>query len=354
MNRPNRKKYRSAKAQKALFTALACVAVLAVVAGVAIMLLQMPAAGKAEKPGGEPTATQAPAPAPVGAPETEEATPAPTPEAEGDDPLALAAAAAARNATKDAPQLADPATWNEAGKALMESLRQQPDFAGMDLTATEGQPYLAAVNRAASVVTIYTPDENNEYTVPYMAMVCSGGTDTPIGYFATPVNYQWRLLAGPCYGQYATRIWSSYLFHSVPYYTQHKDDLEYDQYNQLGTLASLGCIRLAVVDVKWIYDNCPLEMPVIIYDDAENPGPMGKPGTIAVDPTDEAKRGWDPTDPDTANPWDPVYRSGTAIRSDAAQAEWDAAQADGRWDGSINPADLQGYSTDSSKVGTRG
>ena len=26
---------------------------------------------------------------------------------------------------------------------------------------------------------------------------------------------------------------------------------------------SLGCIRLAVVDVKWIYDNCPLGTPVV-------------------------------------------------------------------------------------------
>lgn len=82
---------------------------------------------------------------------------------------------------------------------------------------------------------------------------------------------------GPSYGQYATRIFDSYLFHSVPYYSQHKDDIEYDEYNLLGTSASLGCIRLEVVDVKWIYDNCPLGTPVLIYADAENPGPMGKP-----------------------------------------------------------------------------
>ena len=34
---------------------------------------------------------------------------------------------------------------------------------------------------------------------------------------------------------------------------------------------------------------------------------MGKPGTIYTDPNDEAKRGWDPTDPDPANPWDAVF-----------------------------------------------
>ena len=171
---------------------------------------------------------------------------------------------------------------------------------------------------------------------------------------ATPVNYDWRLLAGPSYGQYATRIWDSYLFHTVPYYSQHKDDIEYDQFNQLGTQASLGCIRLLVCDVKWIYDNCPIGTRVVIYDNADDPGPMGKPGTIYTDPTDESKRGWDPTDPDSANPWDAAFRSGTAIRSEAAWNEWNDAQNDGRWNGSINPTDLQGWSTDSSVEGTRG
>ena len=157
---------------------------------------------------------------------------------------------------------------------------------------------------------------------------------------------------GPSYGQYATRIYDAYLFHSVPYYSQHKDDVEYDEFNKLGTIASLGCIRLAVVDVKWIYDNCPIGTPVVIYDDENDPGPMGKPGTIYTDPSDESKRGWDPTDPDPANPWDDAYETGTAIRSQAAWDQWDAEHEN--WLESLTPTDLQGWSTDSSIVGTRG
>ena len=259
------------------------------------------------------------------------------------------------NATLNATQATDPDTWNASAVSILEGLQSQ--YSDLDLTVQEDYPYLLAVNREAGVVTVYASDEDPEnprYTVPYMAMVCSGGPDTPTGVYSTPVNYDWRLLSGPCYGQYATRIWDSYLFHSVPYYTQHKDDLEYVEFNKLGTQASLGCIRLMVVDVKWIYDNCPIGTPVIIYDDAENPGPMGKPGTIYIDPDDETYRGWDPTDPDGANPWDEQYRTGTTIRSDAAWAEWDAAQDDGRWQKSINPADLQGYSTDYKTEGTRG
>ena len=270
-------------------------------------------------------------------------------------------ATASANATKDAPVVTDPATWNERGKALMDRLSSDEFFVseGIDVTEKEGFPYLIAVNRSASTVTVYTLDEEGRYTVPYMAMVCSAGkegedTETPLGFYATPVNYDWRLLAGPSYGQYATRIWDAYLFHSVPYYTQHKDDVEYDQFNELGSPASLGCVRLMVNDVKWIYDNCEIGTRVIVYDDPDDPGPMGKPGTIYTDPADETLRGWDPTDPDPENPWDDKYLTGTTIRSQAAWDEWNAAQADGRWADSLTPTDLQGWSTDSSVEGTRG
>lgn len=263
-------------------------------------------------------------------------------------------ATAGLNATGTAPVVTDPATWAQAGAALMAQLEADPFYQAGNFTAAvqPGFPYLVAVNRAASTVTVYTADADNRYTVPFMAMVCSGGPDTPTGYWPTPISYPWRLLVGPCYGQYATRIWDSYLFHSVPYYSQHKDDLEYDQFNELGTPASLGCIRLAVADVKWIYDNCPIGTPVVIYDKPDDPGPMGKPGTIYTDPTDETLRGWDPTDPDPANPWDDHYLSGTAIRSSAAWEQWNAEQ--GVWAASLTPTDLQGYSTDSSVAGTRG
>lgn len=297
--------------------------------------------------------------------------------------------------TGSQPEITDPDTWNEAGEALMLSLESDPYYQNLGFTSSaaayrapdeagdgapgavgekrmemrsavsqwqdvsgeplaEEYPYLIAVNNAASCVTILTQDSAGRYTVPYMAMVCSGGTDTPTGFWYTPIRYQWRELVGPCYGQNATRIWSNYLFHSVPYYSQHKDDLEYDEYNLLGTKASLGCIRLAVVDVKWIFDNCPIGTPVVIYEDAENPGPMGKPGTIYTDPTDETLRGWDPTDPDPANPWDSSYRIGTAIRSEAAWQEYESAMETGQWNDTINETDLQGFSTDSTTVGTRG
>ncbi len=267
----------------------------------------------------------------------------------------LPAATPAPTAVPEPTATPDPeAAWAEAAAAFREWLPAQPGFENFSFAVQEGFPYLICVNRAASCVTVYADDGAGSYAAPYMAMVCSGGEDTPIGSFSTPVNYDWRLLSGPCYGQYATRIDGPYLFHSVPYYTQHKDDLEYDQFNQLGTPASLGCIRLAVVDVRWIYENCPIGTPVVIYDDAENPGPMGKPETLYIDPADETLRGWDPTDPDPANPWDDSYLDGTAIRSRAAAADWEAFKNSEAFTQNLTPTDLQGWSHDSSIEGTRG
>ena len=351
-----RRRAREAAARRrAAVTGAACLGILALVMLVCVFLLF----GRRKDATGADTTIQ---PAAAPAESVAEPTPEPTPAmSEEEQRIAEVMATASANATKDAPVVTDPATWNERGKALMDRLSSDEFFVseGIDVTEKEGFPYLIAVNRSASTVTVYTLDEEGRYTVPYMAMVCSAGkegedTETPLGFYATPVNYDWRALAGPSYGQYATRIWDAYLFHSVPYYTQHKDDVEYDQFNELGTPASLGCVRLMVNDVKWIYDNCEIGTRVIVYDDPDDPGPMGKPGTIYTDPADETLRGWDPTDPDPENPWDDKYLTGTTIRSQAAWDEWNAAQADGRWADSLTPTDLQGWSTDSSVEGTRG
>lgn len=132
---------------------------------------------------------------------------------------------------------------------------------------------------------------------------CSVGKDngTPTGTFKTSDKYVWRALFGNVYGQYATRINGSILFHSVPYTSQSKDSLEWDEFNKLGTAASMGCVRMTVKDVKWIYDNCPTGMTVKIYD-GDLPDGVEKPTAPKIDESSPNK-GWDPTDPDSNNPW---------------------------------------------------
>lgn len=163
-------------------------------------------------------------------------------------------------------------------------------------------PYLIKVNRLQNIVIVYEKDESGEFTVAKKAMVCSVGLNdnTPCGIFNTTYKYEWLPLYGGVQGQYITRIVKDIVFHSVPYYTQNKNDIEYEEFNKLGEPASLGCVRLLVKDTKWIYDNVPEGTTVIIYDSAD-PEPLEKPVPPRIDVT-SPNRGWDPTDPDPNNP----------------------------------------------------
>lgn len=166
-------------------------------------------------------------------------------------------------------------------------------------SVTVSHPYRIMVNRLANCVTIYMIDENNQYTVPYKAMICStGGEKTPMGTFKISSKYTFKELFYKSYGQYCSRIYGSILFHSSGNNSLNKNDLNAADFNQLGEGVSHGCIRLTVEDAKWIYDNCPSGTEVVVYED-ENPGPLGKPESIKV-PVDTV---WDPTDPDENNPW---------------------------------------------------
>lgn len=161
--------------------------------------------------------------------------------------------------------------------------------------------YSITVNKATNCVTIYKLNDNGSYE-PFKAMICSVGADngTPSGNFKTQAKYIWRPLFGDVYGQYATRINGNILFHSVYYKTTSPDTLKAQEYNKLGTAASMGCVRLTVADAKWIYDNCPIGTSVNIVDDGYDPFP--RPKSIILG-KDAPYPNWDPTDPDPNNPW---------------------------------------------------
>jgi len=191
---------------------------------------------------------------------------------------------------------------NQAEASFAVIVEERPLLDFDPVPGTAGYPYYIRINRALNVVNVYAMDEDGYYSVPYKAMVCSTGDATPLGTYNTTAQYRWLSLFGGVYGQYATRIVGHILFHSVPYFSENPADLEYEEYNKLGTAASMGCIRLCVRDVLWIYENCPVGTTVELYDDFDYPGPMGKPEPLTIDINDE-RRGWDPTDPDPNNPW---------------------------------------------------
>lgn len=172
---------------------------------------------------------------------------------------------------------------------------------------SSGAPYYIEVNRQQNVVIVYSKDQNGNYSniaKVFVASTGAPGSETPLGTFTTSDRYESLYLVGNVWGHYTVRISGPYFFHSVPYFTKGApwDNLEYLEYNKLGNGASAGCVRLAAADAKWIYDNIGYGTTVKIYDSDTLPADVVKPTAIKIDENSQ-NRGWDPTDPDPANPW---------------------------------------------------
>ena len=179
----------------------------------------------------------------------------------------------------------------------------EKDYSVRVIQKVNTKPYEIDVIRNQNVVIVYYLDEFGERSGIAKVFICSTGKNnaTPTGTFNTAKGAIWGALYGGVWGQYTTRIVGSILFHSVPYYSRNKADLEWEEYNKLGTQASLGCVRMTVQDVKWIFYNCPVGTKVHIYD-GELPNGVMKPSSIKIE-GNSAARGWDPTDDDPSNMW---------------------------------------------------
>ena len=181
------------------------------------------------------------------------------------------------------------------------------DLTAAEKTAYNGKsPYYIMVNRQMNTVTVYGVGDDGRYSVPLKAMIAScgrAGHETPTGTFSTPDSrYKWRLMVDGTYGQYASRIHGSILFHSICYTSADKNTMISSEYDALGSFASRGCVRLQTADAKWIYDNCPTGTLVTIYD-SSYPGALGKPKRAVESVSGSANSRWDPTDPASSNPW---------------------------------------------------
>lgn len=165
-------------------------------------------------------------------------------------------------------------------------------------------PYRVTVNRRTNTVTVYTYDDSGNYTVPVRAMVCSCGemneeNITIAGVFEVYFKNRWHALFGDVYGQYVTGFSGDYLFHSVPYTKTSENSLKGEEFNKLSTNASQGCVRMMIVDTKWVYDNLEIGTVVEVIDAGPEKDPLGTPLTVKVD----NKSKWDPTDPHEDNPY---------------------------------------------------
>lgn len=159
--------------------------------------------------------------------------------------------------------------------------------------------YTIYVNRRTNIVNVV----NSSSGKVVRAMYCSTGKgySTISGTYNTVSKMRWHALYHGVWGQYCTRIHGPYLFHSVWYYSTNKTQMSTAEYNKLGSQASAGCVRLAVADAKWIYDNCGIGTKVVIGESRA----LKKPSRAKLKVSTSSRTGWDPTDPDPANPYYP-------------------------------------------------
>lgn len=126
----------------------------------------------------------------------------------------------------------------------------------------------------SQVIIIYEKDENGDFTVPAMCMLCATGTEdnpTPVGEFqigedrARFTNFTEYENS---YAQYWTQLVDDYYFHSVLYKARDENSLK-DSYSQLGNRISHGCIRLFVPDARWIWYNIAPGTQVEIFEEED-------------------------------------------------------------------------------------
>ena len=178
--------------------------------------------------------------------------------------------------------------------ALAMAVTMLPLLNGGQAKAASKGTYKLEVNKSRCVVVAYKKTDGKWKYV--RTMRCSTGSTgrTPSGTFHLGGKQRWGVLMGPVYGQYCCNITSSILFHSVWYHSPSKRSQSIPDFNKLGRPASHGCVRLATIDAKWIYDKCKRGTLIKIGNNKRVP--KGKPKKIY------SSSGWDPTDPDPSNP----------------------------------------------------
>lgn len=123
-------------------------------------------------------------------------------------------------------------------------------------------PYLVYLNLDKQMTYIYEGSNNNWSLVKeFNSSTGIEGKETPKGIFAVTDRGDWFYSQEFQQGaKYWVQFMGDYLFHSLPFDGTQENIVDYT----LGTPASHGCIRLAVEDAKWLYDNIDNETKIII------------------------------------------------------------------------------------------
>ena len=128
------------------------------------------------------------------------------------------------------------------------------DMAGRAQGYWSGTGYLIMVDRSTHRVGIFSGSRYNWRAVKWFSCVTGAwSTPTITGSYQT-TGYKKPCLSTDSRARYATQIYGGYFFHTI-----------LASNNELGQNLSHGCIRLAVPDAQWIYNNIGGGTRVVIY-----------------------------------------------------------------------------------------
>ena len=123
--------------------------------------------------------------------------------------------------------------------------------------------YLIITNKTKHLVNVYKGSKGNwELVKSFVCTVGAARSQTIEGEFEVGTKLYY-FDSGSCRVFYATRIKGAYFFHSVLYYQTRTPQRLMDA--RLGMNLSHGCVRLALENAKWIYDNVPTGTKIVIY-----------------------------------------------------------------------------------------
>lgn len=177
---------------------------------------------------------------------------------------------------------ANPYLKNQEGWTYINGYRRYKDRNGNILNDVSSifnpsSKYIT-VDRIRGITTIYGYNSaTGSYDTPIKAMICSVGN--PIS-FTAPGTYRigWQLtykkMTGEgyeCWAPYVSQIYGAVYFHGVASVSPDLQSVSAGAFNALGTPQSLGCVRLAACDAKWIYYNVNSGTTVKIGDNLAAP-----------------------------------------------------------------------------------
>lgn len=144
--------------------------------------------------------------------------------------------------------------------------------AGAD-TANSGDPKVSPDSKSSFWIDVDVSEQQvtimqgDEIVKTMTASTGVEGKETPLGTFQVQNRGDWffseKYQQGAKYWV-SFKDWGIYLFHSL---AMDKDqNVIPEEAEKLGKPASHGCVRLAIDDAKWIYDNIPERAKVVIHE----------------------------------------------------------------------------------------